>query len=71
VITDLALVGLKDPVPPGYTAIKETADSREQALRKHVLCVRFVSRKATNSAVVDITLSKDDSYKRLMNTLVG
>nr|CAB3244240.1 multivesicular body subunit 12B-like [Phallusia mammillata] len=71
VITDLALIGLKDSVPPGYTGIKETADTHEQALRKHILCVRYIVKTSTNSAIVDITLARDNSYKAAMYTLVG
>ena len=71
IVTDLALVGLKDPIPSGYTAIRETSDSQEQSLRKHVLCLRFTPRNMTNSAITEIGLWKGTSYKAKMHTLVG
>ena len=70
-MTDLALIGIKDPIPEGYTAITTTADSRDQALRKQVLCVRYVAKSMTNAAIVDICLFKDNSYQQRMYTLVG
>ncbi|CAK8673808.1 unnamed protein product [Clavelina lepadiformis] len=71
VVTDIALVSLKDPTPQGYTAINLTADTHEQALRKHILCVRFILKNMTNSAITDIALYKDNSYKERQYTLVG
>uniref|UniRef100_H2Z7P6 MABP domain-containing protein n=1 Tax=Ciona savignyi TaxID=51511 RepID=H2Z7P6_CIOSA len=71
VITDMALVGAKDPIPNGYTAIKETSDTREQALKKHTLCVRYIVKTATSSAISDIMLCRDNYYKEKMYTLIG
>ena len=70
-VTDLALVGSKDPTPDGYTAITTTSDTKEQALRKHILCARFVPKSMTNAAIVDICLYKDGSFKSRKFTLVG
>ena len=71
VITDLALVGIKDPIPNGYTAFTNTADTKEPALRKQVLCARYTLKNFTNAAIVDIGLFKDNSYREKMYTLVG
>ncbi|XP_078489811.1 multivesicular body subunit 12B-like [Ciona intestinalis] len=71
VITDMALIGVKDPVPIGYTALKETADTREQALKKHNLCIRYIPKTSTSSAISDILLCRDNSYKERMYTLMG
>ena len=71
VVTDLALIGTKDPIPDGYTTISVTSDTREQGLRKHVLCVRFIEKSMTSAAITDICLFRDSSYRERMYTLVG
>ena len=71
VVTDIVLVNLKDPVPPGYSAIATTVDSQEQALKKHVLCVRYILKTGTQSAISDIMLCTDGSYRDKMYTLAG
>lgn len=70
-VTDIALVNLKDPIPPGYSAISSTIDTQEQALKKHILCVRYVPNTATQSAISDIMLSTDGAYREKMYTLAG
>jgi len=70
-VTDIALVNQKDPIPPGYSAIKTTMDSQEQALKKHILCVRYVISTATQSAISDIMLCTDGAYREKMYTLAG
>ena len=64
-------MGSKDPTPNGYTALAVTSDTREQALRKQVLCVRYVAKSMTNAAVTDVCLFKDNSYRERMYTLAG
>lgn len=56
VVADIALVNDKDNIPTGFTPIEYTADSKEKALRKKLLCVRTVPREFAVDAVCDFII---------------
>ncbi|XP_060070046.1 multivesicular body subunit 12B-like isoform X2 [Ylistrum balloti] len=59
VLVDVAVINDKDPIPAGFTCIDSTSDSREKAMKKKMLCVRYMSCTLTNDAIAElIILSK-------------
>ncbi|TKR73930.1 hypothetical protein L596_021174 [Steinernema carpocapsae] len=56
VLVDLTIVNDKDPVPPGFTALDFTADSREKGLRKKYICIKTAARSSVVDAIGDIII---------------
>lgn len=56
VVADVAVGNAGDVVPPGFTPILHTEDTREKALRKKQLSVRIVPRVSAVDAVSDLVL---------------
>ncbi|XP_039270054.2 multivesicular body subunit 12B-like [Styela clava] len=71
VVTNIILIGIKDPVPQGFVALRETTDTKESALKKHVLCIKLMPKTATDSAVVDFKVMRSERYKAEQYTCVG
>ncbi|XP_033725395.1 multivesicular body subunit 12B-like isoform X4 [Pecten maximus] len=59
VLVDVAVINERDPIPAGFTCIDFTSDTREKAMKKKMLCVRYMSSTLTNDAIAElIILSK-------------
>lgn len=72
VLVDVAVINDRDPVPPGFTVVDYTHDTRERAIKKRVMCVRWMSISITNSAISElILLSKGARRPPNGYTLVG
>jgi len=71
VVTDMILMQLKEQPPSNFTGIEVTNDTCEQALYKELLCLKQVHRRNTESAITEIMLCKDESYKSKMFTVIG
>ncbi|KAI6183326.1 hypothetical protein M3Y97_00477400 [Aphelenchoides bicaudatus] len=60
IITDLAIINEKEAVPTNFVCIDYTADTKERALKKKFICVRFTQRNDAIDALTDvIVLSKN------------
>lgn len=72
VLVDVSIVNDRDPVPPGFTVLDYTADTREKATKKKVICIRWMSMNLTNSALSELIILPKGS-RRPPNgyTLVG
>lgn len=71
IVTNVIIVGAKDPVPAGYNPIRVTMDTKEPALKKHILCVQLLPKSVTNAGVTDLKLMRSDRYKMEQYTNVG
>ncbi|XP_070531698.1 multivesicular body subunit 12B-like [Ptychodera flava] len=71
VLADMALLGLDNPPPPGWSSIPTTLDSREPVLKKKQLCVRMLPRENTQAAVCDILLLAKAKRAPAGYTLIG
>ncbi|XP_069121412.1 multivesicular body subunit 12B-like isoform X2 [Argopecten irradians] len=59
VLVDVAVINEKDPIPAGFTCVDFTSDTREKAMKKKMLCVRYMSCTLTKDAIAElIILSK-------------
>ncbi|XP_060570380.1 multivesicular body subunit 12B-like [Ruditapes philippinarum] len=72
VLVDVSIINDRDPVPAGFTVLDYTADTREKATKKKVICVRWMSVNLTNSALSElIILPKGTRRPPNGYTLVG
>merc|ERR1712183_183103 len=71
VISDMIMMQLREQPPNMFTSVEVTNDTCEQALYKELLCFKQVSRKTTETAITEIMLCKDDSYRSKMFTVIG
>ncbi|XP_021376027.1 multivesicular body subunit 12B-like isoform X2 [Mizuhopecten yessoensis] len=56
VLVDVAIINERDPIPAGFTCIDFTSDSREKAMKKKMLCVRYMSCTLTNDAIAELII---------------
>uniref|UniRef100_A0A914W046 MABP domain-containing protein n=1 Tax=Plectus sambesii TaxID=2011161 RepID=A0A914W046_9BILA len=56
VVADVCVVADREVVPSGFVPIELTDDTREKALRKKQLCVRYVPRDTAVDAVCDLII---------------
>ncbi|KAL8606410.1 hypothetical protein ACOMHN_060315 [Nucella lapillus] len=54
VLIDVTFINEKDPSPPGFTVIENTIDSGEKALKKKLLCGRWMLPSMTNDAITEL-----------------
>ncbi|XP_076455163.1 multivesicular body subunit 12B-like [Babylonia areolata] len=72
VLIDVAFINEKDPIPPGFTVVENTVDTREKALKKKLLCGRWMLPSMTNDAITElIFLSRSTRKPPPGYTLVG
>ncbi|ESP00867.1 hypothetical protein LOTGIDRAFT_238433 [Lottia gigantea] len=72
VLVDVAIINEKDPVPPGFTVVDPTYDTREKAIKKKVLCVRWMDKSMTLEIITElILLGKNVRKPPQTFTLVG
>lgn len=72
VLVDVTVINDRDPVPAGFTVVDYTHDTRERAVKKRVMCVRWMNTSITNSAISElILLSKGARRPPNGYTLVG
>lgn len=56
VLVDVAVIGERDAIPAGFTCVDFTSDTREKAVKKKMLCVRYMSSDLTNDAICELIL---------------
>ncbi|KAK0401144.1 hypothetical protein QR680_015612 [Steinernema hermaphroditum] len=56
VLTDITIVGEKDPIPHGFTALDYTADSGEKSLKKKQICIKTAARTSAVDAIGDVII---------------
>lgn len=72
VLVDVTIINERDPVPAGFTVVDYTADTREKAIKKKVMCVRWMNGNLTTSAISElIILTKGVRRPPNGYTLVG
>ncbi|XP_050409264.1 multivesicular body subunit 12B [Patella vulgata] len=72
VLVDVAIINDRDPVPPGFTVVDNTFDTREKAIKKKVLCVRWMDKSMTQDVITELVLLGRGSRKPPVNyTLIG
>lgn len=72
VLVDVTLINERDAVPPGFTVLDYTHDSREKATKKKTLCVRWMVPSMTTDAITDlILLTRSQRRAPIGYTLVG
>lgn len=72
VLVDVTVINDRDPVPPGFTVVDFTHDTRDRAIKKRVMCVRWMNLSLTNCAISElILLSKGARRPPNGYTLVG
>ncbi|XP_005105706.1 multivesicular body subunit 12B [Aplysia californica] len=72
VLVDATLINEKDPIPPGFTVVEYTHDSREKATKKKCLCLRWMIPTMTSDAITElILLSRTQRRAPIGYTLVG
>ncbi|KAL5103727.1 Multivesicular body subunit 12B [Taenia crassiceps] len=71
VLVELALVGSKDAVPPDFTPIERTLDTRERCFKGKYLCAKYEPWKSNMTAVVDVVVFKNSRDVLKGHTLVG
>ncbi|XP_071097528.1 multivesicular body subunit 12B-like isoform X2 [Haliotis cracherodii] len=63
VLVDVVIINEKDPVPPGFTVLDFTQDTREKALKKRLLCIRLMNQTLTNDAITELILMSKGTRK--------
>ncbi|XP_049341849.1 multivesicular body subunit 12Bb isoform X2 [Astyanax mexicanus] len=71
VLVDMKFADPKDTLPEGFIAIQDTIDTREVALRKKRLCVKFVPRHSTTTAICDMLIQSRSKQSTVNHTFVG
>ncbi|XP_056150288.1 multivesicular body subunit 12Bb [Lampris incognitus] len=71
VVVDMRLIDIKDTLPEGFTAVQETVDTREPAMRKRRLCVKLCPGAAAKTAVVDIQITGKSKHHLVNYTCIG
>ncbi|KAF6729937.1 Multivesicular body subunit 12B, partial [Oryzias melastigma] len=71
VVVDIKLIDSKDPLPDFFTAVPETIDTMEAAMRKRRLCVKMMPREAAETAVYDIQITTKSKYQVVNYTCKG
>uniref|UniRef100_A0A1I8A9W0 MABP domain-containing protein n=1 Tax=Steinernema glaseri TaxID=37863 RepID=A0A1I8A9W0_9BILA len=71
VLIDIAVVSDKDPVPPGFTALDFTADSREKGLKKKYLCIKTAARSGVVDAIGDVIILAKQKRPPMGYTIAG
>lgn len=72
VLVDVVIINEKDNVPPGFTCVDYTVDTREKAVKKKTLCIRMMASSLTSDAISElILLSKGQRKPPMGYTLVG
>lgn len=72
VLVDIVIINEKDIVPPGFTCVDYTTDSREKAVKRKTLCIRMMASSLTSDAISElILLSKGQRRPPMGYTLVG
>ncbi|KAL3871630.1 hypothetical protein ACJMK2_039617 [Sinanodonta woodiana] len=72
VLVDVVIIQEKDPVPAGFTVVDCTNDTREKAVKRKLLCIRWMSCALTNDAISEIIfLSKGAKRPPNLYSLVG
>ncbi|XP_022319077.1 multivesicular body subunit 12B-like isoform X1 [Crassostrea virginica] len=56
VLVDVTVIGERDVIPAGFTCVDFTSDTREKAVKKKMLCVRYMSSDLTNDAICELIL---------------
>ncbi|XP_052706776.1 multivesicular body subunit 12B-like [Crassostrea angulata] len=56
VLVDVTVIGDRDAIPAGFSCVDYTCDTREKAVRKKMLCVRYMSSDLTNDAICELIL---------------
>lgn len=56
VLVDVVVINERDPLPAGFTCVDFTVDSREKAVKKKMLCVRYMNSTLTNDAISELVL---------------
>lgn len=54
VLEDVKLINERDPIPPAYTVLTQTADTYERGTGKRLICVKSVERQAGSTCICDI-----------------
>uniref|UniRef100_A0A3B3QUD6 Multivesicular body subunit 12B n=1 Tax=Paramormyrops kingsleyae TaxID=1676925 RepID=A0A3B3QUD6_9TELE len=71
VLVDMRLIDAKDTLPVGFIAIQETIDTQERAFRKRRLCVKFIPRDSTETAICDVQVLGRSRVPPPQYTFVG
>ncbi|XP_078808857.1 multivesicular body subunit 12B isoform X1 [Oryzias latipes] len=71
VVVDIKLIDSKDPLPEFFTAMPETIDTKEAAMRKRRLCVKMMPREAAERAIYDIQITAKSKYQVVNYTCIG
>ncbi|XP_059142832.1 multivesicular body subunit 12B-like [Physella acuta] len=54
VLVDVTIIGERDNIPPGFSVISETHDSKEKATQKKLICVRWMIPSMTSDAITEL-----------------
>uniref|UniRef100_A0A158REP5 MABP domain-containing protein n=1 Tax=Hydatigena taeniaeformis TaxID=6205 RepID=A0A158REP5_HYDTA len=71
VLVNLAIVASKDAVPPDFTVIERTLDTRERCFKGKHLCVKYDAWKPNMTAVTDVVIFKNRSDGLMGHTVIG
>ncbi|KAL5966501.1 Multivesicular body subunit 12B [Taenia solium] len=71
VLVELAIVANKDGVPPNFTPIERTLDTRERCFKGKYLCAKYDTWKPNMTAVTDVVVFKNSRDVLKGHALVG
>ncbi|XP_064616012.1 multivesicular body subunit 12B-like [Liolophura sinensis] len=71
ILVDITVINEKDPVPAGYACQEYTQDTREKAMKKKQLCLRWMNISLTQDAISEIMLMSRGRRTPAGFTLVG
>ncbi|XP_025112960.1 multivesicular body subunit 12B-like [Pomacea canaliculata] len=73
VLVDVTFINEKDPVPAGFAVVDTTHDTREKALQKKQLCLRWMVSTMTNDAITELIFLSSKASRRPPGgyTLIG
>jgi len=71
VLEDIKLVNERDPVPPSYTALSYTVDTKEKGTSKRIICVKMGDRQSGMPCICDIIFLYRTKRPPQSYTLIG
>lgn len=71
VLTDINIIGERDPPPEGFTILDFTLDTREKATPKRQICVKMVPRNNALDAIIELIILSRNRRPPNDYTLVG
>ncbi|CAF1236280.1 unnamed protein product [Adineta steineri] len=71
VLEDIKLINERDNVPPNYTTLAYTSDTREKGTVKKLICVKMVDRQPGMKCICDIVFLYRSKRPPQFYTLIG